>query len=62
MTNKIINFFLKNTFRKEITLVILVKLILLYLLWWFFFSTPFSEKLNKDELSQRYSGISKVEP
>ena len=52
--SSIIQFLVQNKFRKEITLIICVKLIALFLLWGFFFSHPVSRKLNKAVLVEHF--------
>jgi len=50
----VIQFFLQNRFRKEIALVILIKLIALFVLWQLFFSHPLTNTLNSATLQQHY--------
>lgn len=54
MREGIRHFFSKNRFRKEISIVILVKLILLIALWSLSFSHPLSRYLNREKLADHY--------
>lgn len=47
-------FILRNSFRKEITLIIALKLLALSLLWGLFFSHPISEQLKKPKLVEHF--------
>lgn len=49
-----LKFFNRNAYRKDILLVILLKLILLSLLWYCFFSHPVAETLNTEMLTAHY--------
>ncbi len=50
----VIQFFLQNKFRKEITLAILVKLLALFVLWQLFFSHPVSKQIDHAALISHY--------
>jgi hypothetical protein len=50
----ITKFLLRNRFRREIVLVITLKLLALLCLWGFFFSHPVSKQLNKPTLVNHY--------
>jgi uncharacterized SAM-binding protein YcdF (DUF218 family) len=50
----IAKFLAKNRFRKEITLVIVVKLIALFLLWEFFIAHPATDPLAKPALVRHF--------
>jgi hypothetical protein len=54
MLNTIRSFVNRTPFRKEITMVILVKLFALFLLWWLFFSHPYTNMLNPANLSAHF--------
>lgn len=47
-------FFAKNRYRREMLLVILLKLLGLFLLWKFCFSHPLSHTLTTDTLAKHY--------
>ncbi len=47
-------FITQNQFRKEIMIVIALKLAALFLLWWLFFSHPIADSLEKHDLAKRY--------
>lgn len=49
----IIQFFLRNAYRKEMLAVILLKLAGLFCLWWLFFSHP-TESLDVEKLNHHY--------
>lgn len=44
----------RKLFRKEITLVIIIKLLALTLIWFVCFSHPLSKKLTPQTLAQHY--------
>lgn len=50
-------FLSRNPYRKEISLIILLKLAGLTILWWFFFSKPVEEHLNRPALVSHYMGM-----
>jgi len=50
----LLRFFTRNVFRKDITLVMLLKIIALFLLWELFFSHPAVDQLKKSDLIQHY--------
>lgn len=50
----LIRFFRRNVFRKEILLVILIKLAGLFILWNLFFSHPVTSALDRKALIARY--------
>lgn len=45
--------------RKEISAIILLKLLGLSLLWWFFFSQPVDKSLYQSQLAQHYTSMEK---
>jgi hypothetical protein len=49
-----VRFFTRNVFRKDITLVILLKIIAIYLLWALFFAHPVTHQLTRPNLIQHY--------
>lgn len=49
-----LKFFTRNNFRKEMTLVIIVKLIAIFLLWGLFFSHRDHEQLTKNGLNEHF--------
>lgn len=53
-TTTIVQFIGRNSFRKEITLIISLKLLALSLLWGLFFSHPLSEQLKKPKLVNHF--------
>lgn len=50
-----LQFFSRTTFRKEITLVLILKILALCLLWGICFWRPGSGQLSHNELSQRFA-------
>ena len=49
-----VQFFTRNRFRKDMTFIIFLKIILLFLLWEFFFSHPVAEQLTPSLLAQHF--------
>jgi hypothetical protein len=43
-------------FRKELGLILIIKLLLLTLVWWFCFSNPSSKTFNEETLIKRLLG------
>lgn len=54
MLESIRQFFLRNAFRKEMTFVIVLKLVGLFLLWSLFFSHSQPNHLNQRQLIQHF--------
>ena len=56
MTKKqtLLHFLTRNPYRKEISVIILLKLMGLMILWWFFFSNPVEEHLDRSQLVNHY--------
>jgi hypothetical protein len=50
----LLQFISRTTYRKEIMLVLALKLFLLWLLWMFFFSHPADVNLTKEEMAQHF--------
>lgn len=50
----IVQFFLRSRFRREIILILVLKVLALWVLWSFFFSHPVSKELNTMRLMDHY--------
>jgi hypothetical protein len=56
--NKYFQFFTQNQYRKEITLVICLKVIAIFILWKLCFSHPESRSITPDKMVQRFANMS----
>lgn len=52
-----LRFFTRNNFRKEMSIVIILKLFLLFVLWSLFFSHHDPEQLNKNNLVNHFVDV-----